>query len=198
MQSNSQSRYTRKGGLRFRQARSRSPEKPSRQGSTPLSVAEQSFQLFSSQTGPLLFAGKQANAHLDLSRIRLHEGTIKNPQVVDFLKVLVKQINHPLSIVWDGLKAHRSRLVREYLDSLEGRIELAFLLPPYAPDLNPVEYLWAWLKRHALANYCADSIADLAYTTRGKLKSAQRRTTLTPLSGNRLICSDVTRLRNSQ
>jgi transposase len=25
------------------------------------------------------------------------------------------------------------------------------LLPGYAPDLNPVEYLWAWLKRHALA-----------------------------------------------
>ena len=108
---------------------------------------------------------------------RLHAGTIKSPQIVDFLKALVKQINRPLLIVWDGLKAHRSRMVREYLDSLEGRIDIAFL-PPYAPDLNPVEYLWAWLKRHALANYCPNSIADLAYTARGKLKSAQRRTTL--------------------
>jgi transposase len=39
------------------------------------------------------------------------------------------------------LKAHRSRLVREYLDSLNGHIQIAFL-PPYAPDMNPVEYLW--------------------------------------------------------
>lgn len=30
---------------------------------------------------------------------------------------------------------------------------MAFL-PPYSPDLNPVECLWAWLKRHALANFC--------------------------------------------
>ncbi len=34
-------------------------------------------------------------------------------------------------------------------------IEFDYPLPfrgGYAPDLNPVEYLWAWLKRHALAN----------------------------------------------
>jgi hypothetical protein len=52
-------------------------------------------------------------------------------------------------LVIDGLKAHRSRLVYEYLDSLDGQIAIAFL-PPYAPDLNPVEYLWAWRKRHVL------------------------------------------------
>jgi transposase len=67
--------------------------------------------------------------------------------------------------------------VRDYVDGLDGKIELAFL-PPYAPELNPVEYLWAWLKRHALANDCPDSLAELATTARGKLRSAQRRTTL--------------------
>jgi transposase len=51
-------------------------------------------------------------------------------------------------------------------------------LPPYAPELNPVECLRAWLKRHALANYCPKSIAELADTTRSKLRSAQRRVTL--------------------
>jgi transposase len=93
------------------------------------------------------------------------------------ISAINKQIGRKLLIIWDGLKAHRSRLVRDYVDSLDGRIELAFL-PPYAPNLNPVEYLWAWLKRHALANYCPNSIDALATTARGKLKSAQRRTTL--------------------
>ena len=46
------------------------------------------------------------------------------------------------------------------MDSTDGGIQLAFL-PPYAPELNPVEYLWAWLKRHALANYCPDGFGEL-------------------------------------
>ena len=71
------------------------------------------------------------------------------------------------------------KLTKENLKDifLDGHITMDFL-PPYAPELNPVEYLWAWLKRHALANYCPNSIAELAHTTRGKLRSAQRRTTL--------------------
>lgn len=118
-----------------------------------------------------------AGVSLSNAYFRLHEGSIKSPQIVEFLKALVKQVGRKMLIVWGGLKAHRSRLVRDYVDRLDGTIELAFL-PPYAPDLNPVEYLWAWLKRHALANYCPNSIADLAHTARGQLKSAQRRTTL--------------------
>lgn len=108
---------------------------------------------------------------------RLHEGSIKKEEIVDFLKALKAHLKQPLLVIWDGLRAHRSRIVRDYLDSLGGHIQIAFL-PPYAPDLNPVEYLWAWLKRHALANYCPNSIAELVNTARGKLKSAQQRATL--------------------
>jgi len=72
------------------------------------------------------------------------------------------------------VKPHRSKLVREYLDSTDGHIQMAFL-PPYAPELNPVEYLWAWLKRHALANFCPDGLDELHTTARKKLKSAQHR-----------------------
>jgi transposase len=48
-------------------------------------------------------------------------------------------------------------------------------LPPYSPDLNPVEFLWAWLKRHALANFCPDNLGELKTAARNKLKSAQQR-----------------------
>ena len=64
--------------------------------------------------------------------------------------------------------------MRDYVASTAGRIQLHFL-PGYAPELNPVEFLWSWLKRHALANFCPDTFAELQHTTRGKLKSAQRR-----------------------
>jgi transposase len=105
---------------------------------------------------------------------RLHEGSIKKEQVVEFLKALKKHLKQPLLVIWDGLKAHRSRLVRDYLDANGGEIAIAFL-PPYSPDLNPVEYLWAWLKRHAMANYCPNNLRELHCTSRAKLRGAQRR-----------------------
>lgn len=105
---------------------------------------------------------------------RFHEGSIKKEQIVEFLKALKAHLRQPLLIIWDGLRAHRSKLVREYLDSTNGQIHVAFL-PPYSPDLNPVEYLWAWLKRHALANFCPGNLDELQATARNKLKSAQRR-----------------------
>ena len=108
---------------------------------------------------------------------RLHEGTIRSAQIVEFLRALRRHLKRRLLIIWDGLQAHRSRLVREYVDATHGAIQLAFL-PPYAPELNPVEYLWAWLKRHALANFCPDGLTELARTARSKLKSAQRRNSI--------------------
>ncbi len=105
---------------------------------------------------------------------RFHEGSIKKEQIVEFLKALKAHLRQPLLIIWDRLRAHRSALVRDYLDSIHGHLQVAFL-PPYAPDLNPVEYLWAWLKRHALANFCPDNLAELRFTARNKLKSAQHR-----------------------
>jgi transposase len=105
---------------------------------------------------------------------RLHEGSIKKEQHVEFLKALRAHLKRPLLIIWDGLKAHRSKLVREYLDSTNGDVQMAFL-PPYSPDLNPVEFLWAWLKRHALANFCPANLDELNTAARNKLKSAQKR-----------------------
>jgi transposase len=108
---------------------------------------------------------------------RFHEGAIKKEQIVEFLKALKAHLKQSLLIIWDGLRAHRSIVVRDYLDSTEGHLQVAFL-PPYAPDLNPVEFLWAWLKRHALANYCPNTLTELGAMARNKLKSAQRRSSV--------------------
>jgi transposase len=63
------------------------------------------------------------------------------------LKALVRHLDQPLLVVWDLLPAHRSRLVQDYLASLQGWIATAYL-PPYAPELNPVEYIWGYWKQH--------------------------------------------------
>ena len=105
---------------------------------------------------------------------RLHEGSIKKEELVEFLKALKAHLKQPLLVIWDGARAHHSHFVRDYLDTLGGHIQIAYL-PPYAPDLNPVEYLWAWLKRHALVNYCPNNLSELQMTARNRLKSAQKR-----------------------
>lgn len=108
---------------------------------------------------------------------RLFPGAIKSPQIIAFLDALKRQIGQRLLVVWDGLAAHRSRRVRDYVDSLGGDIQLE-RLPAYAPELNPVEYVWGYLKNHALSNFCAHDFAELTHTARRRLCSMQRRTTL--------------------
>jgi transposase len=118
-----------------------------------------------------------AGMHFTGVCFRLHEGSIAKLQVADFLKALLAHFRRRLLIVWDSSRPHRSHWVRDYVVSTAGQIQLHFL-PGYAPELNPVEFLWSWLKRHALANFCPDTFADLQHTTRGKLQSAQRRSVI--------------------
>ena len=108
---------------------------------------------------------------------RLFAGSIKAPQVVEFLKVLRATIGRRLLIIWDRLQAHRSRLVRQYVESERGALALEYL-PPYAPELNPVEYIWAYLKCHAMPNYCAKDMFALRTHASSRLRSMQRRQTL--------------------
>lgn len=100
--------------------------------------------------------------------------TIKSPHVVIFLDKLLRVIPGKLLIVWDGLAAHRSGLVNEFIASQQGRIAIE-RLPAYAPELNPVEYLWAHLKRHELPNVCAKDLWSLGDFARKKLKRMRRR-----------------------
>lgn len=105
---------------------------------------------------------------------RFFHGAIKAPQLVEFLRALMRQIPGPLLIVWDGLPAHRSRLVRRFVESLDGRIVLE-RLPAYAPELNPVEYLFGYAKQRELANLCLRAIDEVRRFACGRLKSMQRR-----------------------
>jgi transposase len=108
---------------------------------------------------------------------RLFPGTIKSAQLIEFLSALHQTIGRRLLVIWDGLAAHRSRAVRAFIDRLNGAIQLE-RLPAYAPELNPVEYVWGYLKQHAMANFCAHDLAQLSEVARRKLRSMQRRRTL--------------------
>ena len=67
-------------------------------------------------------------------------------------------------LIWDGLSAHWSIKMRAFLDSQRDWLTVE-RLPAYAPELNPVEYLWANLKGVELANLPTTTLAEVADAT---------------------------------
>lgn len=59
--------------------------------------------------------------------------------------------DRPLVLFWDNVSYHRALCVRELAAQLG--IELRFL-PPYSPDLMPVERLWSWLRQELTYLHC--------------------------------------------
>lgn len=108
---------------------------------------------------------------------RLFPGTIRAPQVVDFLKHLLRHIEGPLLVIWDGLPQHRSRLVKEFVGEQNGRLRLE-RLPAYAPELNPCEYIFGHLKQHQLPNLCPKNLWELSVHARRALRRMRRRPAL--------------------
>jgi DDE superfamily endonuclease len=76
--------------------------------------------------------------------------------------------------VRDRLPAHRSRLVQDFIAELQGWISTAYL-PPYAPELNPVEYIWGYWKQHELPNVCPKDYWQLSEAARRTLHRMRRR-----------------------
>ena len=101
-------------------------------------------------------------------------GSFNGPRVIEFLRQLRNQIKRKLLVIWDGLPAHRSRVVRDYVDATAGAIQIE-QLPGYAPELNPVEFLWAHWKQHELANFCPKYFTELSDFARNKLRRSQHR-----------------------
>jgi transposase len=83
---------------------------------------------------------------------RLYRKTIRAPQVVDFLAHLLRHLPGRLLVIWDRSNTHRSHLVGEFVAGQQGRLALDYL-PAYAPELNPVEYIWGYWKHHELPNF---------------------------------------------
>jgi hypothetical protein len=108
---------------------------------------------------------------------RLHpDANINAHSVVAFLKNLLKELSGPVIIVWDRSVPHRSKKVQALREN-NPRLHLCFL-PPYAPELNPVEYAWSYAKMNPLANVTAMDVAELATGTRRSVRSIQKKQSL--------------------
>ena len=84
--------------------------------------------------------------------LMVQERAYRGIDVVGFLKHLARHISGKLLVLWDGAPIHRSRVVKDYLSrGAAQRIHLE-QFPGYAPELNPAEGIWNYLKRVELKN----------------------------------------------
>jgi transposase len=79
-----------------------------------------------------------------------YTGKLDAESFVVFLQHFIRGRAGKVFLVVDGHPAHKAKLVKDYVQSLEGRLELHFL-PPYAPDLNPDEFVWGHMKTNGVS-----------------------------------------------
>ncbi len=98
--------------------------------------------------------------------MQVQEEAFRGPRVVRFLNHLLRHMRGKLLVIWDGAPIHRCKVVKQFL--ADGGAERVWIeqLPGYAPELNPVEGIWCYLKRVRLRNVCCRTLAELRYELR--------------------------------
>ena len=81
--------------------------------------------------------------------------------VVGFLRVLLRKISGPIVVIWDGAPIHRGHEIKDFLKRGAAKRLHLEQLPGYAPDLNPDEGIWNYLKRVELGNVCCANLDQL-------------------------------------
>lgn len=92
--------------------------------------------------------------------LSLRPHAIRADDIVDFLRSLRRHVRGNVTLVWDNLPVHRSRVVRGYLQAQHKWLRVEWL-PAYAPELNPLEDVWANLDGRELANFVPDDMDQL-------------------------------------
>lgn len=82
---------------------------------------------------------------------------VRAEQVESFLRQVQRSLGCKLIVVLDRWSVHRKAAHALIGD---GRFWIESL-PPYAPDLNPVEAVWSHTKYADLANFIPEDLADL-------------------------------------
>jgi transposase len=141
------------------------------EGQTPVLKEHFNWKKLSA-IGAVAWRSNEATTRLFLSP---RPGSISTPEVVEFLRNLRRHVAGPVVVVWDRLGAHRSGLTMTHVTAQAKWLRVEYF-PAYAPELNPLEYLWATFKGKDVANYPADSIAELDDHLRRSVRRVRRRT----------------------
>jgi transposase len=97
---------------------------------------------------------------------------IETSRAALFVRALRQHLQRKLTVIWDNLRVHHA--AQKVLSRMKGSIEFEYL-PPYAPQANPVEFLWAHQKGKELRNFTPDTKEELGGRLVETLRAARKR-----------------------
>ena len=111
----------------------------------------------------------------------VRQASLSGLDSIAFVIHLLRVAGNRLLLVWDNSPIHRRREVREFLASGVARSVHIESLPPYAPELNPVEWLWGHSKGIELRNIVCLDLEELHMEFHLALERVRRKPFLVPL-----------------
>ncbi len=129
-----------------------------RRGCTPVLRQRGRARIKVSAIGALVISPRRHRVRAYFSF--LPDANFDGEHILVFLKQLCRTLRVPVELVWDRLGGHTGQPVKAWLARNPHRIR-ATLLPAYAPELNPVELIWGYLKNNPLANFAPSELAEL-------------------------------------
>jgi transposase len=106
-----------------------------------------------------------------------YSGGLNGDLFVRLLGRMMRGRRKPLHLILDGLPAHKTKAVKQYVAGLQDKLTLHFL-PGYAPDLNPDELVWSHAKRTGNARRPLQKGEKLADRVNAQLADIRRRPAL--------------------
>lgn len=109
--------------------------------------------------------------------LRIFKHAVKHPDIIKGVQEWRRHVKGKVILLWDGLTPHTAKETKLFLKSQRHWL-IVKRFPAYAPELNPVEYLWSAAKAKDLAGLYVDAIDNLDAHIRNSKRRCQRRPNL--------------------
>jgi transposase len=108
-----------------------------------------------------------------LLRFSTYTGSFTATRFIEFARKLLADTDRPVYLIVDGHPTHRSKAVKQFVESTDGRLRL-FVLPAYSPQLNPDEWVWKNVKHDRVGRTSVTGHDEFKTKVIGALRRLQK------------------------
>ena len=102
----------------------------------------------------------------------IYEQNMTQQLLLDFLRRLIQDAPRKVFLILDNLRVHHGKIVAKWLEKHKDEIEV-FFLPPYAPEINPDEYLNHALKKSVHSGNLPKTKKDIRHKIQSFMRKLQ-------------------------
>lgn len=92
---------------------------------------------------------------------QIRDNSFKGLGIIEYLTSLLGSTKRKILLIWDNATWHKSQEVKDFLATELGQRLWVANTPPYSPEFNPDELVWANLKRVKIPNRVAKNVKEL-------------------------------------